>query len=391
MKTLRSSMRRAGPSASALILGALLLLPAAGADAQQVSQSNGQSSSQSSGSSSSSSSRGQSSVSTSRSSSNSSPRATVTRTRTGTRTSTRVTTSPRTQGRQVQRDSSKENRRDTGRVSPQQWNGDSGRRPPSTTHHRPHYYPRGGHHYYYPYSPYYYPYYGYYGYYGPYGYLYFPHVYIGGGARYSYDTTSMGALDLDVSPEKAEIWVNGSPVGVADQYDGFPTYLWLEKGTYDIVIFKEGFQTISRQYTVYPGVVIDVNDRMVRGESVRPEDLASTSTAIRDERIRRDRERAERAEAEEAWRQDSGDAVQGNDPEGVGRLLLAVAPGDSAVYLDGHFLGTGAEISQLSAGLVVEPGQHVIELVRPGYQTEKVPVTVPPGERVTLDLEMQER
>jgi hypothetical protein len=391
MKTLRSSMRRAGPSASVLLLGALLLLPAAGAEAQRLDRQGSQSNTSSS-----SSSRGQSSARATHPSSGSTRSTTppATRSQRGGRTSTRVATPPRTHERPAQSAGPKESRRDTGSAPVRSLGGDPGRRPHGTDDHR-HYYPRSGHRYYpyYPHSYPYYPYgygYGYGYYYGPYGYLYFPHIYVGGSYD-RYDTNSMGALDLDVSPEKAEIWINGSPVGVADQYDGFPTYLWLEKGTYDVVIFKEGFQTISRQYTVYPGVVIDVNDSMVRGESVRPEDLASPSTAIRDERLRRDRERAERAEAEETWRRDSGSAVTGRDPEGVGRLLLTVDPGDSAVYLDGQFLGTGAEISQLSAGLVVEPGQHVVELVRPGYQTEKIPVTVPPGERVTLDLEMQQR
>ena len=255
----------------------------------------------------------------------------------------------------------------------------------------------GSYGYYYPYR--YYP----YRYYGPFGYIYYPYSYphrgyggYGGYGGYSYDATQMGALDLDVRPEKAEIFIDGTRVGVADQYDGFPSYLWLEKGTYDVVIYKEGYQTIARQISIYPGVVIDVNDRMTRGEARRPEELVSQSTVNRDERLRRDRERAERAaEAERGYGEPPSYGTErapvGEDPEGVGRLLLQVAPGDVAVYLDGHFLGTAAELGQLSAGLVVEPGDHVLELVRPGYQTERVPITVPPGERVSLDLEMQRR
>ena len=84
-------------------------------------------------------------------------------------------------------------------------------------------------------------------------------------------------------------------------------------------------------------------------------------------------------------------------PEGLGvgeergRLQLSIRPGDTAVYLDGHFLGTGEELSQLSAGLVVEPGEHVLELVRPGYVTEEVPITVPAGERIDVDLTLRQR
>ena len=229
--------------------------------------------------------------------------------------------------------------------------------------------------------------------YGPYGYYYrhFP-TYggygsgaygsggVGGGAAYG-GGAEMGALDMDVRPEEAQIFVNGEYVGIADQYDGYPGYLWLEEGTYDVVIFMEGFQTISRQYSVYPGLVVDVNDRMARGEAKRPEELISKSTVNRDERLRRDRERAE-AVARDRER---------DQQMGVGRIQLKIWPEDTAVYLDGHFLGTAGELAQLSAGLVVEPGEHVLELVRPGFITEEVPIDVPSGEIIDIQKELQSR
>lgn len=231
-------------------------------------------------------------------------------------------------------------------------------------------------------------------YYGPFGYIYYrqPHVSIYSGG---YDQ-EMGALDLDVRPEKAQIFVDGTLVGVADQYDGFPAYLWLEKGTYDIVIYKEGYETIFRQYTVYPGVVLDVSDQMVRGTAVKPEDLYAKSTERREERLRRNEER--RAASRQAAAQERvGSQVEvhqqtGSSAEqGVGRLLLSIIPGDAAVYLDGHFLGTAAELGQLSAGLVVEPGDHMLEAVRPGFETQRVPIQIPAGDRISIDLELSAR
>ena len=72
---------------------------------------------------------------------------------------------------------------------------------------------------------------------------------------------------------------DGQPIGIADNFDGWPRYLWLDQGTYDLVFYHEGFQTIARQYSIYPGVIIDVEDRMVPGEAVPPEDLIAKSTA----------------------------------------------------------------------------------------------------------------
>jgi len=228
----------------------------------------------------------------------------------------------------------------------------------------------------------------------------------------------VGALDLDVSPEEAQIYVDGNYVGVADDYDGFPTFLWLEEGTYDLAIYRSGYETIFRQYTVYPGIVIDVEDRMRRGESVHPEQMQPKATINRDERIRRNREREEevrredeRGHEDDLWESEtrdsersypsesapeaeSGDSVSGDMVSGapvsgdIARLLLEVQPSDAVVYLDGNFLGTGSEVQGLRAGLVVDPGQHTLEVVRPGYETREVEISLSAGERVDLMIEL---
>lgn len=226
-----------------------------------------------------------------------------------------------------------------------------------------------------------YPYYGRYGYYGyrypyyfygPYGYFFYPYggVYSGGrSARYG---NVLGALDLNVRPKKAEVFLDGNPIGAVDRYDGFPSYLWLEPGTYTVAFYLEGHQTVTRRYTLYPGVVIDVKERLPPGVAERPEPPLM-----------------------EAVPQPGGSTAEGAPPPtgdaGVGRLQLSILPGDTAVYLDGHFLGTGDELSQLSAGLIVEPGDHVLELVRPGYVTEEVPISVPAGDRIEVDLSLRPR
>ena len=183
-----------------------------------------------------------------------------------------------------------------------------------------------------------------------------------------------GALDLDVAPEKAEIYIDGQMVGRADDFDGFPTYLWLPEGTYDVVIYKDGFQTIARQYTIYPGLVIDVEDRMQPGEAVRPEQLVPRSTVNRDARLRRESERQAEAgsmqgedsyedepwrvrrERADAERERDAAANQGGNGEEVMRssdaigLRLRVDPADAAVYLNGRFVGEANQRGQRRFG-----------------------------------------
>jgi len=217
-----------------------------------------------------------------------------------------------------------------------------------------------------------------YGGYGP-GYYPYPRVYPQPGARY-------GALDLDVRPERAEVWIDGKRVGVADEFDGFPNYLWLDEGTYDVVFYYPGRKTLARQYTIYPGLVIDVEDRLEEGESVHPLDLGPKSHVNRDERLRRDRERIERWQAAEPPpAADSGSIDARAEP---GRLRVWVTPEDASVYLDGRFLGSGRELGSLRAGLIVDSGRHLIEVVRPGYRARRTEVEVGEGEEQELSVEL---
>ncbi|MEM9593624.1 MAG: PEGA domain-containing protein [Acidobacteriota bacterium] len=274
-------------------------------------------------------------------------------------------------------------------------------RPHRYRHHRPYRYHR-----YYPKRHYYPSYYRwgvprFYSYWGPFAVHapYWPSAYVGiggGGIGHRY-SNGMGALDLDVSPEKAEIYIDGQYVGVADEYDGFPQYLWLEKGTYDVAIYREGYETIVRQYSIYPGVVIDVSDRMKRGIAIDPEELMTPkSTVRRDERLRRNEERRAEVEyQEEMERRDAEPRAEAPPraagPDEMGRLFLRAWPADAAVYLDGHFLGVADELYQLSAGLLVEPGEHVLQIMRPGFGVEERTIDVPPGDRLELELELEEQ
>ena len=272
--------------------------------------------------------------------------------------------------------------------------------------------------------PYYYPGYGYgfwpgffwwwwndYPYY-PYGYGYGD----GYGRDYPYEYgRDAGALDLDVYPGRTEVYVDGQALGKVDAFDGWPRYLWLPKGTYDVAFYLDGYKTISRQITIYPGSVIDIDDRMEPGDSVRPEELVSKSHERRDERMRYERERSDRIDRGERgepgdddhddWRDrvrhdrmrdrdrdDDGrdhDVTEEDRDSRKGRLLLEVEPEDASVYLDGRFVGTGSELALMRGGLPVTPGEHRLAVVRPGRKAEEREFEVKAGEDVELEVELE--
>lgn len=232
---------------------------------------------------------------------------------------------------------------------------------------------------YYPYSPGPYPYYGY----GPY--------------RPRDGGPGLGGLDLDLKPGDTQIYLDGQLIGTADNYDGWPRYLWLEPGDHHLIFWHQGRRPIVREYTIRPDVVIDVTDRLEPGEATPVEELFPPPTARRDARVERNRELRRRAEAEDAdsWRErsarirrsTSGEEWEGAEgAEGFASLRLEVEPADASVYLDGRFLGTADDLGRLDRGLTVGAGEHTLSVVRPGYAPEDVEFEAAAGEEIDLEV-----
>jgi hypothetical protein len=237
----------------------------------------------------------------------------------------------------------------------------------------------------------------------------------------------MGALDLDISPNDAQVYLNGEYIGRVRDFGGWHRgYLWLEKGTYDIVFYKEGFRTLARQVSIYPGLVITWDDKLQPGQAVRPEDLPSKSHERRDSRLQFERDRAEQIDRQQqmqqrqpydpgqdggGWRDNWHDRVnrdRGGDTtqpqrnvqpapapgpsraavtsEQYGRLRVKVEPDDASVYLDGRFVGTGSDLAGNEAGLMLAPGHHHLSVVRPGHRAEERDIDAVLGKDIDLTV-----
>ncbi len=234
---------------------------------------------------------------------------------------------------------------------------------------------------------------GYYGWSRGYGYYYpyYYHPFYWGVPYYVPRRASvqyrLGAFDLNVRPKKAEVYLDGQYIGRAGQYDGFPEHLWLEQGSYELIFYRPGLATERRVLSIYPGVVVDVRLRLVPGESIAPSELstvdgpagAMAEVGSAYERQAREAPPAARSAAPPA-------SAELDTRAAPGRLRLSVLPADASVYLDGRLLGSGDDLGRLHAGLVVEAGSHLIEVVRPGYATERREFAVGEGDEVELEV-----
>ena len=240
----------------------------------------------------------------------------------------------------------------------------------------------------------------YYGAWGPWwddgGWAYGPAA--GGAAGYE-----LTAVDTDVSPENVLVYLNGTLIGIADDFDGNPDYLYLKPGHYRLDFRLPGYlaQGIDVDAGVAERVPVDIQlerDRSDRPiESYQPPqgtpygrvfgpEFGSGAGRVGngpDPSLRPDlRGRVVRTPAAPAA---GAPAVSS---AGEGAIRIVASPPNAAVYLDGAFIGSAAELARMQRGVAVAPGPHRVEVIAPGRAGKRADVTVAAGEVQSAHLDL---
>ena len=79
-----------------------------------------------------------------------------------------------------------------------------------------------------------------------------------------------GAVELNVKPNRADVWVDGRYVGEARDLDGYPTYLWLSDGPHRLAVHKGGFLVFDEQIDVRRGMKTEIKLKLQPGDSPPP-------------------------------------------------------------------------------------------------------------------------
>ena len=80
----------------------------------------------------------------------------------------------------------------------------------------------------------------------------------------------LGAIDLDVKPNEAEVWVDGKYVADARHLDGDPSLLWLKEGTHHLELTRGGYTNFDETLDIHRGVLQELKVRLERGDSAPP-------------------------------------------------------------------------------------------------------------------------
>jgi hypothetical protein len=79
-----------------------------------------------------------------------------------------------------------------------------------------------------------------------------------------------GAVELNVKPNRADVWVDGRYVGEARDLDGTPSYLWLADGAHRVAVHKGGFLLFDEEIDVRRGMKTEIKLKLQPGDSPPP-------------------------------------------------------------------------------------------------------------------------
>ncbi|MFC1854148.1 PEGA domain-containing protein [candidate division CSSED10-310 bacterium] len=207
-----------------------------------------------------------------------------------------------------------------------------------------------------------------------------------------------GYLDLDVTPEDAQVYIDGVKIGICDQFDGFPEYLYLKSGTYRLTFKKEGYLDYEREITVSPGLEIEFNTHLKKAPhqdkqspAEQPEvfffeelkERKQDNTAVESQKKTAEKENmtlpVKSTETTEKSSKQTPD-LQKHDPKETetpgaaisdtkGTLRIKVFPKNATIYIDRTFVGTAQILNAKENGIELPAGKHTIAIMMPGYQT----------------------
>jgi hypothetical protein len=230
-------------------------------------------------------------------------------------------------------------------------------------------YPYGGYYgcYGYPYWGGWYPWWGvgWYGGWGWDGYGYYG-SYVESGSEHAPSPQGPATVETGVSPAKAEVVLDGESVGFASDYNGRWDELSVAPGPHTITFRAKGYRSLVVDFEARPGATYTFNDTLTAGDGEERRTLAPPAAAAPQETPEHD-----------------------SAPSATGRLRIHAEPADSAVYLDGEYLGLGADLSRIHGSLAVGIGTHRLEVVRPGFASAVRTIDVDGGDPATVELRLE--
>ncbi|MBK9063598.1 MAG: PEGA domain-containing protein [Acidobacteria bacterium] len=215
-------------------------------------------------------------------------------------------------------------------------------------------------------------------------------------------------VKTDVSPQEAQILLDGKYIGSADDFDGMPDFLYLGPGKYQLEFRMPNYMTYATELDVTAGQQVKIEEKLKLepGKSALdafpPESKGTPLGRVFTKGASASAEAAPRGDdgwsdgaASPSWREATDEermdarVAPPPRPTNRGRIKFRVMPDDAAVYMDDKYLGAADDLAANARGIVAEPGTHTITVTRPGYKSRTVEVTARAGSPVDVIVELE--
>jgi hypothetical protein len=207
----------------------------------------------------------------------------------------------------------------------------------------------------------------------------------------------VAVLDADIRPERARLYLDGKFIGIADDFDGYPDYLYLKPGNYVLEAQLGGFSTESIEIEAQADQWYSLNFKLQRRPGERKEKRSETPvrpkpvTRIFEPKVAPAPPAAAKQGPDLSLRPDiTGRTEVRRAPvvEQAASLQLKVSPGNASVYIDGAFLATGMGLGRMGRPVTLTAGQHTLEVLAPGHIPVQKTIMATPGETLKLVIEL---
>jgi hypothetical protein len=208
-------------------------------------------------------------------------------------------------------------------------------------------------------------------------------------------TPDLAIVSIDVRPKDARVHLDGRFVGRARYFDGTPSYLFLEPGSYRLELRTDGYRPVLVELTAERGCRYELRHRLerLRGLEAEHEDAdfgkgRPLQWVFAPARPTPSPPVPESAGPDPSLRPDLGRSAPGArapSPPAAG-LKLRVDPPTARVSIDGLFVATGRELARMVGPLATTPGPHRIVVEAEGHASLERGVELDDGQVLELDL-----
>lgn len=187
---------------------------------------------------------------------------------------------------------------------------------------------------------------------------------------------------LHIQPDDAHVLLNGKFIGEAYEFSTLNSALKLSSLRNSIIVKKRGFVEEEIDLSEYQKSKIVISMALKRDRYFQPETV-KTPTPSAAPPVKKETEKY-KVVKEKKVPEEISEAPKVSD---FIVIELKVNPSESSIYLDGKFWGVSPKEGTIT-NFSLEKGKHKIEIVKPGYKTEKRIVNVKTGKKIKLTIKM---